>query len=529
MFNYFEDYGYDSCSARGICSISPRMASIYGTVILYLQEFAYYYLKLNYFHIKDENIKNLIINTLSAFVSNPEISDNIFAKVICTYSKELEELRDKYIKACDERAISPEILNSKLNPQKGCNLISSIRLGEQSFKEKNEKAPHTHTIHELLFFTAKSLTIKLIELNSFGKDSEKVLICIMEILDSLNIKELGAEDLKTLLKNAAEEEYRLLQELNKLKENYYGHPNDCEVNLSTVPAKTILVDGTNLKELVEILNETKNLDIDVYTHGEMISAHAYPQITAFQNLKGHYGHGSGNTILDFSTFPGAIFIGRHSIDNIDNLYKGRLFTSDIVVPRGVTKITDSNYTPLINSALEAKGFKKGKKQPPISLSLNYAKLQEKINNIDFDKYEAICLITHGNESYENKNYFDKLIKLLPNDILIINFSATNFQENCININSGYDLSFILNTITILKTKIDIKEKSIIAFVPRCDKHITNFVINLLQLGVKKVFMGKCPAKNLNPAVVKEFCKLFDISEFNNAKEDYKTFIDILSI
>lgn len=528
MFNYFEDYGYDSCTARGVCSISPRMASIYGTITLYLQEFANYYLKLNYFHIEDENIKNLILNTLSAFVSNPEIPDNTFVKVICTYSKELEELRHKYITACEERAISPEILESRLNPQKGCNLISSIRLGEKSFKEKNEKEPRIHAIHELLFFTAKSLAIKLIELNTFGQDSQNALISIIKVLDSLNIKKLNDNDLKILLQNAAEEEYNLIKELNTLKENLYGIANNCEVNLSTSTGKAIMVDGTNINELAEILNVTKNLNIDIYTHGEMISAHAYPHISEHAHLKGHYGHGSGNTILDFSTFPGAIFIGRHSIDNIDNLYKGRLFTSDIVVPKGVTKIENSDYTSLIQAAIEAKGFKKGQKQAPITLELSKKNLQKIFDDIDFEKYNGICLITHSNDSYENKNYFDKLLKLIPNDILIINFSRSKF-ENALNINSGYDLNFIFYTITAIKTIIDIKEKPIIAFVPRCDKHITNFVINLKQLGIKKIFIGKCPAKNLNPTVVNEFCKLFNINEFNNVKEDYKTLIDTLSI
>ena len=69
----------------------------------------------------------------------------------------------------------------------------------------------------------------------------------------------------------------------------------------------------------------------------------------------------------------------------------------------------------------------------------------------------------------------------------------------------------------------------VAFVPRCDKHITNLIINLLNLGVKKVFMGKCAAKNINPIVVEEFCNLFNVTKYENVKENYKTFIDELTL
>ena len=135
-----------------------------------------------------------------------------------------------------------------------------------------------------------------------------------------------------------------------------------------------MVDGTNIKELAEILKTTQNLDIDIYTHGEMLTAHSYPEINKYKHLKGHYGQGVGNSILDFSTFPGAVFVGRHSIDNIDNLYRGRIFTSDIVVPKGVSKI-DDDWSPLIEAAIEARGFKKGKKLQPLELFLDKDELK----------------------------------------------------------------------------------------------------------------------------------------------------------
>ena len=152
-----------------------------------------------------------------------------------------------------------------------------------------------------------------------------------------------------------------------------------------------------------------------------------------------------------------------------------------------------------------------------------------MGEVNFNNYEGICLITQGNDLYIDRNYFEKFIKLIPNDILVINFATQFEQSNIININAGYNIKPIFETIYFLKEKIDIIEKPIIAFVPRCDKHITNLILNLKLLGVKKIFMGKCAAKNINPLAIDEFCKIFDITKYTNVKDDYKIFIDYLTL
>ncbi len=527
--NYFEDYGYDSCTSRGVCTISPRMASIQEIILLYLKEFAGYALKLKQFHIEEENIKKIILNTLSAFVSNPEISDNAFSNIICTFSRELEEIKQKYTSACEERKVEPELIDSEFDTQKGCNVITSIRLGEKQYNKRSEDETTPKTAQELIFFAAKSITTYIYELTGYEEDTERGYHIILELLDALNIKKLTEDDLKSLLYNAAEEEFALIKRLSEIQKEDYGTPDETVVSYSTVPNKAILVEGSNIKELVDILNAAQNMGIDIYTHGEMLTAHTYPKIREYKELKGHYGKGSGNTLLDFSTFPGAIFIGRHSVDNIDSLYRGRLFTTDIVVPQGVVKIENSNYEPLIAAALEAKGFKRGKKYDDEVAGFNIETVKAEISLLNKENINGICLITHSNETAEDKNYFDKFIKLLPEDILVINFANSYERKNIINIKHCYRIYAIFEILTMVKERFDIQDIPVTAFVPRCDKHITNLILNLLHLGVKKVFMGKCAAKNLNPAVAEEFCRIFDVTPYTNPKEDYKKFIDVLSL
>ena len=83
---------------------------------------------------------------------------------------------------------------------------------------------------------------------------------------------------------------------------------------------------------------TKDKNIDVYTHGEMIIAHTYPKFREYKHLIGHFGVGVENCLLDFATFPGAILITKYAVENIEYLYRGRLFTMDSFVPKGAIKM-----------------------------------------------------------------------------------------------------------------------------------------------------------------------------------------------
>ena len=101
--------------------------------------------------------------------------------------------------------------------------------------------------------------------------------------------------------------------LRNKQEERYGKQRVNEVSYSTTPAKAILVVGSNIRELEDVLEAVKNQNIDVYTHDEMMIAHTFPKFAEYKNLKGQYGQGLENCLLDFATFPGPIVLTRHSL------------------------------------------------------------------------------------------------------------------------------------------------------------------------------------------------------------------------
>ena len=131
------------------------------------------------------------------------------------------------------------------------------------------------------------------------------------ISDDIQFQNQNLDDTKDVVVKFAKIDNTLMKRLYEAKIERYGEPNSKEVSYSTVPSKAILVVGSNLRELEIILENLKGLNIDVYTHDEMILAHTYPYFEQYEHLKGQFGQGTENCLLDFATFPGPIILTRH--------------------------------------------------------------------------------------------------------------------------------------------------------------------------------------------------------------------------
>ena len=162
-----------------------------------------------------------------------------------------------------------------------------------------------------------------------------------------------------------------MRTLQKAREERYGKPEVAEVSYTTTPGKAILVVGSNIRELEDVLEAVKGKEIDVYTHDEMMLANTFPQFRQYSNLKGQYGQGIENCLLDFATFPGPIILTRHSLYNVEHLYRGLLYTTDFASSKGVIPIKDKDFSGVIESAEKAKGFKTGRPCETVTIGFNY--------------------------------------------------------------------------------------------------------------------------------------------------------------
>lgn len=514
--NYPSDFQYDSCVSRGICSINPRTYALQAVLVLYLRFITKYALSLYQQNIIDKNVENLILNTINITVSNPEFTENSFTSAVEMFKSELPKIIEKYNDVCQEQDFSEKELGNIELFQQTQDLIQAIKFGEVEIKKSLEKLSiETRDLQKIMLIISKSISINLMDLESFDKNYEKGYLSILKLINKIG-EEASQEELKEEIKNAAVVNNEIMRLVRLAQSERYGEPNEAEVSFSTYPAKAILVVGSNLRELETILEALKEHDIDVYTHDEMMLAHNFPKFSEYKHLKGQFGQGLENCLLDFATFPGPIILTKHSLHNIENLFRGLLFTTDYTCPKGVIKIENNDFSRVIEAAENSRGFKTGKHCETIKIGYNYEDIHNTIKSkIESGEFKQIFLIGLEKDSMEQKAYFDKLVKLSSDDTLLISFSDIQECSNTIAVNSCYD------SFSMIKFYEEIKafDIPISAFFPKCDRNTISQMIYLSQNPKTHVFVGKCAPIILNPSLMTVLQDMFKIDGITSAKKD----------
>lgn len=522
FYNSSNNYEYNDCVSLGACSVSPNISSMQEVMYILLRQIAYYLLKLKEFGISKEDILYSLISEIALMDAAKDLSES---QVLDAFSKEyinLVDARKEYLKVCKEHNVHCEDLKNliKLSPKTGLSAI--LKRGEKEFISKYKKLnPTLKYSAEILLAIMKSVCVNLIELYDLGQHCTLASDNVLKALNIFNASRISADNIKHQTETLAECDIELLHLIDKYEIEHYGHVEKAEVSYSTRPNKAIMVSGSNLSDLEHLLNFVEDMDIDVYTNGNLLIAHAFPYFKKFKNLQGHFGNGVINTILDFATFPGAILLTKNESQNIEYLYRGRLFTTDDIAPKGVVKIDNNDFTPLVESAIQAKGFAKGQKRGKEIIGFNEEELIAEIDKIASKNYEKIFIIGHSNLSINQKDYFDKLFELMTDDMFAITFSYNPQKENVLALNLGNDYAILYGVLRKIFERIPITSDNLAFFLTKCDINSLSNIINLKEKGAKHIFLSDCPPLVINPAVLRAFTKMFNIYNITKPAQDLK--------
>ena len=519
--NSYEDFQYDSCISRGICSINPRNSALQTILVLYLRLFAKFLLKIVEKTEIDAELKAFVLNISAVSIFNMEFNDKSYLNVIKQLKEKLLEVVDEFLKYYPDENIEKDKALKFFNETS--DILSAIKYGEKYLKSRLEASDYKiRDLYNIILVIIKSLSINSMELESYGIDCEEGFITVLKLFEKINIKESHIENLRDEIIKASKLSDEILKKIREKQEKIYGEQIASEVSFSTVPNKAVLVVGSSIRELENVIDHLKDYDIDIYTHDDMMLAHTFPKFKEYSRLKGQFGLGIENCLLDFATFPGPIVLTKHSLHNIENLYRGRLFTTDCTYPKGVVKIIDDDYTELIKSVKTSRGFKTGKQCESIFVGYSFPEIKERISfKINSGNYKKIFIIGLDSYSLEQKAYFEKLVRLVSGDVLIISFSYAFEKDNFIHINACFD-AYAINRVYDFVKGFEIP---ITIFIPKCDKNSLAQMVDFSQSGAN-VFVGKCKPIILNPSLMKTLEEEFSINQMTIVKKDLEKIDDV---
>lgn len=332
--------------------------------------------------------------------------------------------------------------------------------------------------------------------------------------------------------------YRAMELLDGANTGTYGHPRPTRVRIEPRAGKAILVSGHDLHDLKRLLDQTEGKGINVYTHGEMLPAHGYPELSKYAHLVGNWGGAWQDQLKEFPTFPGAILMTTNCIQKPQGSYFDRIFTSGLVSWPGVTHIEDgADFSPVIEAALAAPGFDADGGDAEITVGFGHdAVLGVAGKVIDAVKSGALkhfFLIGGCDGAKAGRNYFTDFAEAVPADCAILTLACGKFRFNkqdfgtigglprLLDIGQCNDAYSALKIATALAGAFDcgVNELPLSMVLSWYEQKAVAVLLTLLSLGVKNIRLGPSLPAFVTPKVLEVLAGAYGLKPIGKAKED----------
>ena len=212
----------------------------------------------------------------------------------------------------------------------------------------------------------------------------------------------------------------------------YGHPVPTPVPLGAKAGKAILVTGHDLKDLQLLLEQTRGKGINIYTHGEMLPCHGYPELKKYDHFYGHYGTAWQNQQKEMEVFPGAILFTTNCIQKPRDSYKDNVFTTGLVGWPGISHIgDDKDFTPVIDRALALPGFAadedRGEVLTGFGRNTVMGVADKVIEGVKAGAIKHFFLVGGCDGAKPGRNYYTDFVEQAPADTVILTLACGKFR------------------------------------------------------------------------------------------------------
>jgi hydroxylamine reductase len=226
---------------------------------------------------------------------------------------------------------------------------------------------------------------------------------------------------------------RVMEMLDSVHTDTFGHPVPTKVPVTAKAGKAILVSGHDLHDLDQLLQQTAGKGINIYTHGEMLPAHGYPGLKKYPHLIGNYGGAWQDQAEEFDAFPGAILMTTNCIQRPRETYKARIFTSGLVAWPDVTHCADQKFGPVIEAALKAPGFAADEPEKTILVGFGHNTVlsvaPQVIEAVKSGALRHFFLVGGCDGAKTGRDYYTEFAESVPQDCVVLTLACGKFRFN----------------------------------------------------------------------------------------------------
>jgi len=359
-------------------------------------------------------------------------------------------------------------------------------------------------------------------------------------------------DMNTLLPmvlKTGEVNLKCMALLDKANTTTYGTPVPTTVPLTIEKGPFIVITGHDLSDLKLLLEQTKDKGINIYTHGEMLPAHGYPELKKYPQLKGNFGTAWQNQQKEFDNIPAPILWTTNCLMPPKPSYKDRVFTTEVVSFPGVVHIgDDKDFTPLINKALELGGYKEDQAMTGINgghtvttgfghgTVLSVA--DKVIEAVKAGQISHFFLVAGCDGAKPGRNYYTEFVKQTPKDSIILTLACGKYRFNDLDLGTIGGLPRILDMGQCNDAYSAIQVAVALAGAFKCgvnelplsfvlswyEQKAVCILLTLLHLGIKNIRLGPSLPAFVSPNVLKFLVDNYGIAPITTPEEDLKSLL-----
>ena len=529
----------EGCTKIGVCGKTPEVAALQDLLIYAVKGLSLVAVEARKVGINDDAVNRFTCEAVFSTLTNVDFDPQRFVKLIDECVQLRDGLKAKLAAAGGQSDFGRE--SAVFIPE--TTLESVVGQGEKlGIQSDPDLDPDLLSLRELLIYGIKGLAAYADHARILGQSDEKIFAFIQEAMAATLNKNLSADDYVGLVLKCGEINLRAMELLDAANTGTYGHPVPTSVSLGAKQGKAILVSGHDLKDLEEILKQSEGQGINVYTHGEMLPCHAYPELKKYSHFYGHYGTAWQNQKKEFAAFPGAILMTTNCIQKPKEDYMDNLFTTGLVGWPGVAHIADKNFAPVIEKALELDGFSEDTDGKSVMVGFGHNAVMGVAGQvIEAVKNKAIrhfFLVAGCDGAKPGRNYYTEFVEQVPEDCVVLTLACGKFRffdqdlgdiggiPRLLDVGQCNDAYSAIQIAVALAGAFEcgVNDLPLSMVLSWYEQKACAILLTLLHLGIKDIRLGPSLPAFITPNILNVLVEKFNIMPIKTPEEDLNSIL-----
>ena len=531
--------GGKGCTKMGVCGKTPEIAALQDLLIYQIKGISCYAKELvEKGENVDKDIVTFIENSLFTTLTNVNFDADVHIEMLKKSQQIKESLRSKVgnIKNNTDHA------TYNLSDTKSEMLKDAKKAGIMYDQNLD---PDIRSLRQTIVYGLKGISAYGHQARELGYYDDQVDNFYVRALEATTDDNLGVEELIRWTMRTGDMSVAVMKKLDEANTTTYKNPSPQKVNVHIKKGPFIIVSGHDLKDLEMLLKQTEGKGINIYTHGEMIPSHGYPELKKYSHLVGNFGGAWQDQQKEFDNIPGCILMTTNCLMRPRETYKDRIFTTSVVGWDGVKHISKNedgtkDFSEIIDKALELGGYIEDQEPHEILVGFGHnATLSHAdtiVNAVKEGKIRHFFLIGGCDGARPGRNYYTEFAKKVPKDCVILTLACGKYRFNKLEFGEVAGLPRLLDVgqcndaysavriATALADAFDtdVNGLPLSLIISWYEQKAVADLLALLSLGIKGIYLGPTLPAFLSPNVLQYLVDTFDLRVISTQDDDLKS-------